>query len=64
MDPAGAQFGLAQAFQAANRPQEALDAVYNALEVAPGYKPAQALLLELTAKKSDETNKQSGNVKQ
>jgi tetratricopeptide (TPR) repeat protein len=51
IDPAGAQFGLAQAYQAANRPDEALDAVYAALEVAPGYKPAQALLRELTAKK-------------
>ncbi len=66
VDPAGAQFGLAQAFQAANRPQDALDAVYSALEVAPGYKPAQALLLELTAKQSNTENKpnQSGNVKQ
>jgi len=59
---AGAQFGLAQAFQAANRPQDALDAVYNALELAPGFKPAQALLRELNAKQSND--KQSGNVKQ
>jgi cellulose synthase operon protein C len=57
IDPAATQFGLAQAFQAANRPEDALDAVYNALEAAPGYKPAQALLRELNAK-------QSGNVKQ
>ena len=62
IDKAGAQFGLAQAFQAANRPNEALDAVYNALETAPGFKPAQALLRELSAKQSD--GKQSGNVKQ
>jgi len=52
VDPAGAQFGLAQAYQAANRPEEALDAVYAALEVAPGFKPAQALLRELNAKQS------------
>ena len=62
IDKAGAQFGLAQAYQAANRPEEALDAVYSALENAPGFKPAQALLRELNAKQSD--NKQSGNVKQ
>jgi len=62
IDPAGAQFGLAQAFQAANRPEEALDAVYSALETAPGYKPAQALLRELTAKQSND--KSNGNVKQ
>jgi tetratricopeptide (TPR) repeat protein len=57
IDQAGANFGLAQAFQAANRPDDALDAVYSALEAAPGFKPAQALLRELNAKKS-------GNVKQ
>ena len=57
IDPAATQFGLAQAFQAANRPEDALDAVYNALEAAPGYKPAQALLRELNAK-------QPSNVKQ
>ena len=51
IDPAGAQFGLAQALQAAKRPEEALDAVYSALEAAPGFKPAQALLRELTAKR-------------
>jgi cellulose synthase operon protein C len=57
IDPASAHFGLAQALQAANRPEDALDEVYNALEAAPGFKPAQALLRELNAK-------QSGNVKQ
>jgi hypothetical protein len=62
IDPASANFGLAQAYQAANRPEDALDAVYNALEAAPGYKPAQALLRELNAKHSDATP--SGNVKQ
>jgi tetratricopeptide (TPR) repeat protein len=66
IDVAGAQFGLAQAFQATNRPEDALDAVYSALEAAPGYKPAQALLRELTAKQSDTQikPKPSGNVKQ
>jgi len=50
IDQAGAHFGLAQALQAANRPEEALDEVYSALEAAPGFKPAQALLRELNAK--------------
>ena len=59
VDPAGAEFGLAQAYQAANRPEDALDAVYAALEVAPGFKPAQALLRELNAKQSN--NKPSSN---
>jgi tetratricopeptide (TPR) repeat protein len=62
IDPAGTQFGLARAFQAANRPNDALDAVYNALEAAPGFKPAQALLRELNARQSKENP--SGNVKQ
>ncbi len=62
IDLAGAQFGLAQAFHAANRPKEALDAVYSALEAAPGFKPAQALLLELSAKQA--TENPPVNVKQ
>lgn len=56
IDKAGAHFGLAQALAAVNRNEEALDEVYNSLEAAPGFKPAQALLRELNAK--------SGNVKQ
>jgi hypothetical protein len=62
IDKAGAHFGLAQALHAANRQDEALDEVYSALEAAPGFKPAQALLRELTANPSN-TGK-SGNVKQ
>jgi tetratricopeptide (TPR) repeat protein len=56
IDKAGAHYGLAQALADANRPEEALDEVYNSLEAAPGFKPAQALLRQLNAK--------SGNVKQ
>jgi tetratricopeptide (TPR) repeat protein len=62
IDKAGAHFGLAQALAAANRPSEALDEVYNALEAAPGFKPAQALLRELNAKQANTTP--SSNVKQ
>jgi cellulose synthase operon protein C len=48
VDPAGAHFQLAKALQAAKRPAEARDEVFSALELAPEYKPAQKLLLELS----------------
>jgi hypothetical protein len=35
---------------AANRPKDAREEVISALEVAPGLKPAQKLLLELNGK--------------
>lgn len=47
LDLAGAHFELARAYQASRRNEEALEHVYLALEAAPGYKPAQKLLLEL-----------------
>jgi tetratricopeptide (TPR) repeat protein len=49
VDQAGAHFQLAKAFQAAKRPAEAREEVFSALESAPSYKPAQKLLLELSA---------------
>ncbi len=49
VDQAGAHFQLAKAFQAAKRPAEAREEVFSALEAAPSYKPAQKLLLELSA---------------
>jgi tetratricopeptide (TPR) repeat protein len=49
-DAAGANYGLARAFQAAGRTEDAREAVLNALEAAPSYKPAQKLLLELKVK--------------
>ncbi len=48
LDPAGAHFQLAEAYRKANRLEEARDQVVQALEVAPGYKPAQRLLLEIS----------------
>ena len=48
LDPAASHFQLAKAFRAANRVEEARDEVLLALEAAPGYKPAQQLLLELS----------------
>jgi len=46
-DKAGAEFNLAQAYFAAGQRDKAQDSVLAALEVAPGYRPAQKLLLEL-----------------
>jgi Flp pilus assembly protein TadD len=46
-DKAGAEFNLAQAYFAAGQKDKAQDSVLAALEAAPGYRPAQKLLLEL-----------------
>jgi len=50
VDPAGAHFQLAKALRAAKRNNEAKDEVFAALEIAPEFKPAQKLLLELNSK--------------
>lgn len=47
IDKASAQYELAVAYRHTNRLDEARDAVLAALEEAPGYRPAQKLLLEL-----------------
>jgi tetratricopeptide (TPR) repeat protein len=47
VDKAGAQFHLAQAYLAAGQKDKAQESVLAALEAAPGYRPAQKLLLEL-----------------
>jgi tetratricopeptide (TPR) repeat protein len=46
-DQAGAEFSLAQAYFAAGRRDKAQESVLSALEAAPGYRPAQKLLLQL-----------------
>jgi len=48
VDPAAANLALAQAYRAANDIENAKDALFAALEAAPGYRPAQKMLLELT----------------
>ncbi len=53
IDVAGAHFELAKAFQGAKRPDDAREEVISALEAAPGFKPAQKLLLELATEKPD-----------
>jgi tetratricopeptide (TPR) repeat protein len=47
LDKAGAEFRLATAYFAAGHKNEAEESVLAALEIAPGYAPAQKLLLEL-----------------
>jgi len=47
IDKAGAQFLLAQAYLAAGQKDKAQESVLAALEAAPGYRPAQKMLLEL-----------------
>jgi len=48
IDQAAAHYSLASALHMARRNDEARDQVILALEAAPGYKPAQQLLLELS----------------
>ena len=48
LDQAAAHFSLARAYRAANRLEEAKEEVLLSLEAAPGYRPAQKLLLELS----------------
>ena len=48
IDPARAHYDLARAYQLNHEPEQAKDELLAALETAPGYRPAQKLLLELT----------------
>ena len=50
-DKADAHYHLARAYQAARQSDKAEDHVLEALEAAPGFRPAQKLLLELNAQK-------------
>ncbi|MBL8175146.1 MAG: tetratricopeptide repeat protein [Bryobacterales bacterium] len=55
-DPAQAHFQLAQAYRKASQTDKAMEHVVSALETAPGFKPAQKLLLELTSPPAANTN--------
>ncbi len=48
IDRAAAEYDLARAYKAAHRHQEAFEHVVSALEAAPGFRPAQQMLLELS----------------
>ncbi|MCS7042216.1 MAG: tetratricopeptide repeat protein [Bryobacteraceae bacterium] len=56
VDPASAWYGLALASSRMGRTAEAREAVLAALEEAPGYRPAQKLLLELTRAEQERKN--------
>jgi len=47
-DPAASHFDLAKAYRTAQRPEDAKEELLLALEAAPGFRPAQKMLLELT----------------
>jgi tetratricopeptide (TPR) repeat protein len=47
LDKAGAHFNLARAYLAAGQRDKAEESVLASLEAAPGYRPAQKLLLEI-----------------
>lgn len=53
IDPAQAHFDLARAWNLQHQPQKAKDELFLALEIAPDFRPAQKLLLELSASKQD-----------
>ena len=53
IDPAASHFNLAQALHALGKDDQAKDEVLASLEAAPGFKPAQKMLLELTNKKTN-----------
>ncbi len=48
LDQAASFFNLARAYNSAGRQEEAMEQVLLSLEAAPGYRPAQRLLLELS----------------
>jgi cellulose synthase operon protein C len=48
IDPAQAHFDLARALNAEHDTEKAKDQLFQALEIAPGFRPAQKLLLELS----------------
>jgi len=49
LDPAQAHYDLARAYRLNRQPDEAKDELLASLEAAPGFRPAQKLLLELSA---------------
>jgi tetratricopeptide (TPR) repeat protein len=54
LDQAASQYNLAKAYRSANRGEEAMEHVLLSLEAAPGYRPAQKMLLELNSNKEEQ----------
>ena len=48
LDPAQSHYDLARAYNANHQPDQATEELMAALEAAPGFRPAQKLLLELS----------------
>ena len=48
VDPAAAHFNLAKAYRRASRTDDAREQLLLSLEAAPGFRPAQKMLLELS----------------
>ena len=61
VDKAGAQFELAQAYYAAGRKDKAQDSVLAALGIAPDYRPAQKLLLQIRESSAEIELRKRGN---
>src|SRR5215469_133277 len=57
LDKAGAQFNLARAYYAAGQKDRAEETILLALEAAPGYRPAQKLLLQIKHPENEEPTK-------
>jgi tetratricopeptide (TPR) repeat protein len=56
IDPAEAHYQLARAYRMNRQDEQAKDELLAALEAAPGYRPAQKLLLELSAAEQNGTS--------
>ncbi|HWB83917.1 MAG TPA: tetratricopeptide repeat protein [Bryobacteraceae bacterium] len=55
IDPAQAHFDLARAYNRNHQTKQAQDETLAALEIAPGFRPAQKLLLELSGSEAEQT---------
>jgi tetratricopeptide (TPR) repeat protein len=51
LDEAASHYNLARALNQANRTEQAKDQLLQSLEAAPGFKPAQKMLLEISREK-------------
>jgi len=58
VDPAAAHYDLAKAYLKAGKKSKAQEQVFLALEAAPGFRPAQKLMLELNADQAGQKEKQ------
>ena len=57
IDPAQSHYDLARAYNSNHQTEQARDELFSALEAAPGFRPAQKLLLELNASDKNQDQK-------